>query len=112
MDKHRTMYVNSAFPVDDIIRRGVTWHPEARLIEEQISSLPLSFKQPTEVVRFRFADKPDPDVHVQGRFPIDPTLGEPDADGTVQLGIGAFAGLIKMVDGVVDSIRKLPRVTD
>jgi hypothetical protein len=109
-DKHRTLYIQRTFVED--IRGAIGWNPEAILLEERISTSDLSFEKPTEVVRYRFADQPSPNVHVKGDLPIIPTFGEGEIKGGYQLSIGMFDKLITKVTKIVDEVSNLPRVID
>ncbi len=108
LDKHRTLCVQIPFVGD--IRKAISWNPDAILLEERIGALTLSLEKPTEVVRYRFADQPNPNMHVQGRLTINPTFGEGDIEGSCQFGIGFFNKLINSVASIVDEVSKLPRV--
>lgn len=112
MDKHRTFYSHIPFVGYEAARQTVGWSSEAILLEQRIGVAVLSLKQGAEVVRFRFADHPDPKVHMKGNFSIDPTFGEGEIKGGYQVGIGVFAHLIVRVTEIVDEVSRLPRVID
>ena len=109
LDKHRTLYVQ--MPMVGDIKDAISWSPEAILLEERIGVQALSFEHPTEVVRYRFADNPYPNVQVKGGLPISPTIGEGTEEG-YQLDIPMFNNLIGAVTAIVDEVSKLPRVID
>jgi len=111
-DKHQTLYVQMAFPNIEALADVIGWRPGAILLEQATTVAPLSFKQPTEIVRYRFDGTLDPGVHVKGRLAVAPTVGDDQADGAIQVAIGAFDGWIKRVDGIIAETRKLPRVMD
>lgn len=110
MDKHRTLYFQISFMGYEAIRKAVAWSSDAILLEYRIGTRVLSFEKETEVVRYRFADRPDPCVHVKGGFPIDPTFGEGEVEGGRQVGLLALGYLINWVTGIADEVSKLPRV--
>lgn len=111
-DKHRTLYTYEPI-VTDNINEVISWNPDAILLEMRTSANSLSFKEPTEVIRYRFADHPNPSVHVNGKLAIFPCFGEPPIEvGAVQVSIGHFPSLIIQVSQIVDQVSRLPRVTE
>jgi len=115
MDKHRTLQIY--VPIVEQISEAIAWNPNALLLEEcprNLQGLPLSLEEPTEIVRYRFSEYPDPNVHVKGRLPIHPTFGEGDNKGGIgcQVNIWYFRGLIEAVTQIVDEIGRLLRVID
>ena len=112
MDKHRTLYSQITFIGFEAVRQAVAWSHEAILLEQRVGAGVLLLEKETEVVRFRFADHPDPKVHMKGNFPIDPTFGEGEIKGGRQVGMGYFGNLINWVTEIMDEVSKLPRVID
>lgn len=107
IDKHRTLF--NYMPVVGDIREAIGWVDDAVLLEESLGVETLSLKEPAEVVRFRFADEPYPNVHVKGGLSISPLIGESKVDGYV-VDVSMFNTFINTVTAVVDTINKLPRV--
>jgi len=112
VDKHRTLYVQMAWVHDTAIRDAIGWNPSVSPLEEKINSALISFEKPTEIVRYRFADNTDPNMHVKGRLALTPSFGESPEEGAIQLALGAFRDLIDRVRILLDSVNKLPRVID
>ena len=111
VDKHRTIYMQVPFVGKDI-RRAIGWSSEAVLLEERIGDKALSFEKPTEVIRYRFADHPDPNVHVKGSLPLVPTFGQGPIKGGYQMSLGMFSVLVNKVTEIVDEVSNLPRIID
>lgn len=110
MDKHRTLCIQMPFVRD--INEVIGWSPEAILLEQRVGKIDLSLEEITEVVRYRFADKPYPNVHMKGRLAFYPTFGEGAIEYGCQVTLGYFSILINAVTKIVDDISKLPRVID
>lgn len=110
LDKHRTLCVH--IPIVMNTRDAFGWSADAVLLETRMGATALSFEKPTEIVRFRFADQPHPNVHVKGGLAVSPTFGEGPIKGGYQLSIGTFSELTSSVTAVVDEVSKLPRVID
>jgi hypothetical protein len=86
-DKHRALYVQMAFPGLDAMDDLVGWNADAMLVDRGVILGPLSEEQPTDIAWFEFDPAgPDPDVHVKGRLPVDPTFG----DDELQTGLGGL----------------------
>ena len=111
LDKHRTLLVQSPLVGEDI-SQAIGWNSEAVLLEQRKGITALSLKEPTEVIRYRFADEPNPHVHVKGSLTISPTVGEGKAKDSYQVGVGFFGHFINEVTKVVDEVSRLPRVID
>ncbi len=111
-DKHRTLYSQIPFIGFEAVRKAVGWSSEAILLDYRIGARDLSLENETEVVRYRFADHPDPKMHMKGKFTIDPTFGEGEVKGGRQVGMGFFGNLIDWATMIVDEISRLPRVID
>lgn len=112
MDKHRTLCSQISFVGYEAIKHAVGWSHEAILREQRVGAGVLSSEKETEIVRFRFADYPDPKVRMIDKFQIDPTFGEGEIKGGFQVGLGLFRSLIDTVTEITDEISKLPRVVD
>jgi hypothetical protein len=110
MDKHKTLYVQIGFV--DNISKAIGWNNKAVLLEHRNGDLALSYRKPTEIIRYRFADYPDPDVQVKGKLTVNLTLGEGPMKGGRQLGVGTFILLINEVTAIVDKISGLPGVVN
>lgn len=111
MDKHKALLVQIPL-VGREISQAIGWAKEAVLLEQRMGSTTLSLKEPTEVIRYRFADEPNPNVHVKGRLTIEPTIGEARDKDSYQAGVGFFGHFINEVTKVVDEVSRLPRVID
>jgi len=110
VDKHRTFLPQLAHTGNIIDTIG--WNPDAILLEQRIGTSRLSFEKKTEVVRYRFADKPDPKVHVKGDLPIEVGFSDGREKDSYRLGFRMFHILITEVTGIVNKISKLPRIID
>ena len=98
-------------PFGQEIRNAIGWNPDAILIEERIGPQILSFKEPTEIVRYRFSDTPHPNMYVKGHFSIVPTFGDGIKKGGHAISIEAIRqSLIREVTAIINDISRLPRV--
>lgn len=111
MDKHRTLFAQLPIASAQNIAGAIGWSPNAILLEQRFSGSSLSLEQVTELVRYRFTDQPDPNVHVKAGLPVDPCFGEVVKDGW-QVSPAMFNTFINIVSGIVDKVGKLPRVKD
>lgn len=107
-DKHQTFLIQLAY-VGNILD-AIGWNPDAVMLDQRIGTSRLSFKKKTEVVRYRFADEPNPNVHVKGILTIDVGFTDGREKDTYTLGPERFRLLIDEATGIVDKISKLPRV--
>lgn len=109
-DKHRT-FLPQLMRVGNIID-AIGWNPDAILLEQQIGTSSLSSEKKTEVVRYRFADEPNPNVYMKGALPIEVGFYDGREKDSYRLGFGTFHILITEVAGIVNKISKLSRVID
>lgn len=109
-DKHRTFLPQLA-NVGNIID-AVGWNPNAILLDQRIGTSSVSFKKKTEVVRYRFADEPNPNVNVKGNLSIEVGFSDGREKDSYHIGFDTFHILIHEVTGIVGKISKLPRVID
>lgn len=83
-DKHRTLAAQKVFPGIERIDEAIGWNPHAILLERVAFMQPLSFEDPTEIMRLRFDPSgPEPQVHVQGDFPVNPSFGDEHCQASV-----------------------------
>jgi hypothetical protein len=75
IDKHRILYVAHYFVTEADARTIIGWAAKAVLEESVFSQVPLSLVNETEILRFRFTDPANADVHVKGPLPVDPAFG-------------------------------------
>jgi hypothetical protein len=111
MDKHRTLCTQLPIPYSRSIAQAIGWNPDAILLEQRFSGAALSLEHVTELVRYRFADQPDPNVHVKGDLPVDPSFGEIVEDGW-QVTFRRFNTFINTATSIVDQVSQLPHVID
>lgn len=109
-DKHRTFLPQLA-RVENIMD-AIGWNPDAILLGQRVGTSTLSFKKKTEVVRYQFADEPNPNVHMKGDLPVEVGFSDGREKDSYTLGFASFHTLISEVTGIVDKISKLPRVID
>ena len=110
VDKHRTFLPQLA-SIGNIFD-GIGWNPDAILLDQRIGTSRLSVIKKTELVRYRFADEPDPNVYVKGNLPVEVSFSDGREKDSYRLGFGSFNILITEVTGIVNKISKLPRVID
>ncbi|MEA2646442.1 MAG: hypothetical protein QOE92_1525 [Chloroflexota bacterium] len=99
-DKHRLLLGQLSFPRFDRID-WLAWNPDAVLLEKKIPALqPVSHENRTDICSLRFDPSgPDPQVRMNGKVPLSPTIG----NGDWQFAFTAIGNAHEYVSGILRS---------
>jgi hypothetical protein len=113
IDKHRTLLVQQAFVnTEGLIERvRIWWESDPQGVppsEVQVGLVgtPLSPEHPTEILRCRFAGGTHPRVDMEGKIPLEPTIG----DEETQVSLNVLGGAYMRVQKLLEQVAALPLV--